>query len=39
MPCHRVIAADGSPGGFSPDPEIKISLLQLEKNMLKRGFS
>ncbi|HJJ38131.1 MAG TPA: MGMT family protein, partial [Methanocorpusculum sp.] len=39
VPCHRVIAADGSPGGFSPDPEIKISLLQLEKNMLKRGFS
>jgi len=38
VPCHRVIASDGGIGGFSPDTEIKISLLRLEKNTIKRSF-
>ncbi len=39
VPCHRVVAADGSIGGFSPDPEIKKTLLLLEKSMILRRFS
>ena len=39
VPCHRVIAADGSLGGFSPDLEIKKSLLQLEKSTIRRHIS
>lgn len=30
LPCHRVIEAGGSPGGYSPSPDIKIRLLDLE---------
>lgn len=30
IPCHRVVSRDG-PGGFTPDPEIKLLLLDLEK--------
>lgn len=32
LPCHRVIASDGSAGGFSADPNIKKYLLEFEKN-------
>ncbi len=39
VPCHRVIASDGSVGGFSPDQEIKISLLLLEKSTIRRSIS
>lgn len=39
VPCHRVISSDGSLGGFSPDLEIKKSLLQLEKSSLRRHIS
>jgi O-6-methylguanine DNA methyltransferase len=31
VPCHRVISADGSLGGFSGGLEIKKKLLQLER--------
>jgi len=31
IPCHRVIAADGSPGGYSGGIKIKSFLLNLEK--------
>jgi len=30
IPCHRVIASDGSLGGFSPGPAVKRKLLALE---------
>jgi len=30
VPCHRVIRADGSIGGFTPGFEIKVWLLRLE---------
>jgi methylated-DNA-[protein]-cysteine S-methyltransferase len=39
VPCHRVVASDGSVGGFSPDLNIKISLLLLEKNTIQRSIS
>jgi methylated-DNA-[protein]-cysteine S-methyltransferase len=32
IPCHRVIASDGSLGGFGGDEGMKQFLLQLEKN-------
>jgi len=32
VPCHRVINADGSLGGYASGPEIKRQLLELEKN-------
>lgn len=31
VPCHRVIAADGSLGGYAGGLEIKIKLLELER--------
>lgn len=31
VPCHRVIAADGSLGGYGYGPEVKRFLLELEK--------
>jgi O-6-methylguanine DNA methyltransferase len=31
IPCHRVIASGGRPGGFSSGLEIKVALLDLEK--------
>ena len=34
-PCHRVIASDGSIGGFSSDLGIKKTLLNLEANFLR----
>ena len=30
IPCHRIVAANGI-GGFSPDLEIKVALLEMEK--------
>lgn len=30
IPCHRIIAGDGSPGGFSLDFRVKRDLLQFE---------
>ena len=30
VPCHRVVAANGSPGGFSGGLELKLRLLKLE---------
>ena len=30
VPCHRVVAADGTLGGFTPDLQIKKDLLKLE---------
>ena len=35
IPCHRVVSRSG-PGGFSPDPEIKIRLLEMERKNKKR---
>ncbi len=35
IPCHRVVSRSG-PGGFFPDPEIKILLLTLEKKNKRR---
>lgn len=35
VPCHRVVSRSG-PGGFSPDPEIKIRLLEMERKNKKR---
>ena len=32
LPCHRVIASDGTAGGFSADISIKKYLLEFEKN-------
>ena len=32
VPCHRVINADGSLGGYAPGPALKQMLLDLEKN-------
>ncbi len=30
LPCHRVIESGGGPGGYSPSPEIKRRLLDME---------
>ena len=35
IPCHRVISRTG-PGGFSPDPEIKVLLLEMERKNKRR---
>lgn len=35
VPCHRVVAANGI-GGFSPDVEIKVFLLALEKRVSEK---
>ncbi|HTY14570.1 MAG TPA: methylated-DNA--[protein]-cysteine S-methyltransferase [Methanoregulaceae archaeon] len=35
VPCHRVVAKKGM-GGFSPSPEIKILLLDLERKAVNR---
>ena len=34
LPCHRIIASDGSPGGYSAGVEVKQWLLRHEKNRL-----
>ena len=34
LPCHRVVASDGTVGGFSADINIKKYLLEFEKNIL-----
>ncbi|MCX8203219.1 MAG: methylated-DNA--[protein]-cysteine S-methyltransferase [Nitrososphaeria archaeon] len=31
VPCHRVVRSDGSPGGYSPSPELKVRLLEFER--------
>lgn len=36
VPCHRVIAADGSLGGYTPDISIKRKLLDLEMRYASR---
>ncbi len=38
-PCHRVVAADGSPGGFSGGPGWKERLLQVEAGVAHRRKS
>ncbi len=35
IPCHRVIKSDGTTGGFTPDPEIKLLLLRSEGSLKK----
>ena len=35
IPCHRIVAADGI-GGFSPDIEIKVALLEMEKKGVRK---
>jgi len=37
VPCHRVVSRSG-PGGFTPDPEIKVRLLDMERKN-KRSFT
>jgi methylated-DNA-[protein]-cysteine S-methyltransferase len=37
VPCHRVVSCSG-PGGYTPDPEIKVILLAMEKKN-KRSFT
>jgi O-6-methylguanine DNA methyltransferase len=37
IPCHRVLASDGSLGGYSGGLEIKKALLQHEKQILEKG--
>ena len=36
VPCHRVINADGSTGGYGGGPDRKLTLLQLEKRYAHR---
>lgn len=38
VPCHRVVAKTGV-GGFSPSPDIKVFLLDLERKVVKRRRS
>lgn len=33
IPCHRIIKSDGTIGGFSSDPKLKIDLLYEEKKL------
>ena len=37
IPCHRVINADGSLGGYASGTTIKQALLQLEKDSLAKS--
>ena len=37
VPCHRVVRADGSPGGYSPAPAVKIWLLEWERSVYPAG--
>lgn len=37
VPCHRIVASDGSLGGFSPSIEIKRMLLDIEAGHEKPG--
>jgi methylated-DNA-[protein]-cysteine S-methyltransferase len=37
VPCHRVVSCSG-PGGFTPDPAIKVMLLAMEKKN-RRSFT
>lgn len=37
VPCHRVIAGDGRPGGFGGGVELKLKMLELEGLTLKSG--
>ncbi|MGB3738662.1 MAG: methylated-DNA--[protein]-cysteine S-methyltransferase [Pontixanthobacter sp.] len=37
IPCHRVIAADGSQGGYAYGSQIKRDLLQRERDTVARG--
>ncbi|NQS99594.1 MAG: MGMT family protein [Candidatus Omnitrophica bacterium] len=37
VPCHRVIASDGSAGGYVLGKEIKKMLLDLEKDLTERN--
>lgn len=39
VPCHRVIAADGSSGGYSLGIELKKKLLNLEKDVVAGCFA
>ncbi len=39
IPCHRVIASDGSPGGYSAGLRKKIELLRKEKEVLRQKNS
>ncbi len=36
IPCHRIIKSDGTIGGFSSDPELKVDLLYEEKKLRRR---
>lgn len=35
VPCHRVVATDGTLGGFTPDLQIKRDLLKMESRKIK----
>ena len=39
VPCHRVVASDGSPGGFSGGLDMKKSLLELEDGRISKSSS
>ncbi|MEN3047450.1 MAG: methylated-DNA--[protein]-cysteine S-methyltransferase [Candidatus Caldarchaeales archaeon] len=36
VPCHRVVRSDGSPGGYSTSPELKVRLLEFERRNAAR---
>ena len=38
IPCHRVLPADGSLGGYAYGPRTKAFLLDLESRTLSAGF-
>ncbi|MFH1401033.1 MAG: MGMT family protein [Nanoarchaeota archaeon] len=37
VPCHRVVASDGSLGGFASGPEAKIRMLRMEGVQVEGG--
>lgn len=37
IPCHRVIASDGTLGGFSAGLKLKKELLDIESHLIKKG--